>query len=29
VYVRDWLDANAGFRRYVLGELKRRGPLRS
>jgi uncharacterized protein YcaQ len=27
-YVRDWLAANASFRRYVLGELRRRGPLR-
>ena len=27
--VRDWMTANAGFRRYVLGELRRRGPLRS
>ena len=28
-YVREWLHANAAFRRYVLGELRRRGPLRS
>jgi len=28
-YVRDWLDANAAFRRYVLRELRRRGPLRA
>ena len=28
-YVREWLKANATFRRYVLGELRRRGPLRS
>lgn len=28
-YVREWLDANAGFRHYVLSELRRRGPLRS
>lgn len=28
-YVREWLNANASFRRYVLGELRRRGPLRS
>ena len=27
--VRDWLAANARFRRYVLGELERRGPLLS
>jgi uncharacterized protein len=26
-YVREWLAANASFRRYVLGELRRRGPL--
>lgn len=26
---RDWLRANASFRRYVLGELERRGPLLS
>jgi uncharacterized protein len=25
----EWLDANQPFRRYVLGELKRRGPLRA
>jgi uncharacterized protein len=29
VYVRDWLRANDAFRRYVLGELRRRGPLRA
>jgi uncharacterized protein len=29
VYVRDWLKANDAFRRYVLGELRRRGPLRA
>jgi hypothetical protein len=29
VYVREWLAANDGFRRYVLRELRRRGPLRS
>jgi uncharacterized protein YcaQ len=28
-YVRDWLAANAGFRRYVLRELRARGPLRT
>ena len=28
-YVREWLTANAAFRRYVLRELERRGPLRS
>jgi uncharacterized protein YcaQ len=28
-YVREWLAANVAFRRYVLGELRRRGPLRS
>ncbi len=28
-YVRAWLTANASFRRYVLRELRRRGPLRS
>lgn len=28
-YVRDWLDANEAFVRYVLGELRRRGPLRA
>jgi len=28
-YVREWLAANAAFRRYVLRELRRRGPLRS
>jgi uncharacterized protein YcaQ len=28
-YVRDWLRANDAFRRYVLAELRRRGPLRA
>jgi uncharacterized protein len=28
-YVRDWLAANAAFRRYVLRELRTRGPLRT
>jgi uncharacterized protein YcaQ len=28
-YVREWLITNAGFRRYILRELRRRGPLRS
>jgi len=28
-YIHEWLAANAGFRRYVLRELRRRGPLRS
>jgi uncharacterized protein YcaQ len=28
-YVRRWLDENAAFRRYILRELRRRGPLRS
>jgi uncharacterized protein YcaQ len=28
-YTRDWLAANASFRRYVLRELKLRGPLRT
>ncbi len=28
-YTRDWLAANASFRRYVLRELKVRGPLRT
>jgi uncharacterized protein YcaQ len=28
-YVRDWLAANGEFVRYVLGELRRRGPLRA
>ena len=28
-YVRDWLEANRDFERYVLGELRRRGPLRA
>jgi uncharacterized protein YcaQ len=27
--VRSWLEANAGFKRYVLAELRKRGPLRS
>jgi uncharacterized protein YcaQ len=26
---REWIAANAAFRRYILAELKRRGPLRS
>lgn len=29
VYWRDWMKANAAFRRYVLAELRRRGPLRT
>src|SRR5262249_7872675 len=29
VYSRGWLARNQSFRRYVLGELRRRGPLRS
>jgi uncharacterized protein len=29
VYVRNWLEANEAFRRYVLRELRRRGPLRA
>ena len=29
VYWREWLKANASFRRYVLAELRRRGPLRT
>ena len=29
VRVRDWLQENAGFRRYILRELKTRGPLRA
>jgi uncharacterized protein YcaQ len=29
VYLRMWLAENASFRRYVLRELRRRGPLRS
>jgi uncharacterized protein YcaQ len=29
VYTRGWLDANKPFERYVLRELRRRGPLRS
>jgi uncharacterized protein YcaQ len=29
VYWREWMAANAGFRRYVLSELRRRGPLRT
>jgi uncharacterized protein YcaQ len=28
-YVRDWLEANAAFRRYVLRELRDRGPVRA
>jgi uncharacterized protein len=28
-YWREWLKANAAFRRYVLSELRRRGPLRT
>jgi uncharacterized protein len=28
-YIHEWLAANAGFRRYILRELRRRGPLRS
>ena len=28
-YVRDWLAANQRFERYVLSELRRRGPLRA
>jgi len=28
-YVRDWLQANRSFRRYVLRELRTRGPLRT
>lgn len=28
-YVREWLRSNARFRRYVVAELRRRGPLRS
>jgi uncharacterized protein YcaQ len=28
-YVRDWLEANDAFVRYVIGELRRRGPLRA
>jgi uncharacterized protein YcaQ len=28
-YVREWVTANAAFRRYVLRELRRRGPLQS
>jgi len=28
-YTREWLRSNAGFRRYLLRELRRRGPLRS
>jgi uncharacterized protein YcaQ len=28
-YVRDWLHANRSFRRYVLRELRTRGPLRT
>lgn len=29
MYIRDWLKANATFRRYVLRELRDRGPLRA
>jgi uncharacterized protein YcaQ len=29
VYIREWLQANAGFRRSVLDRLRRHGPLRS
>ncbi len=29
VYIRGWLEANKPFQRYVLRELRRRGPLRS
>jgi len=29
VHVHEWLEANAAFRRYVLRELRRRGPLRA
>ena len=28
-YIREWVAANAAFRRYVLAELRRRGPLLS
>jgi uncharacterized protein YcaQ len=28
-YVRRWLEANGAFVRYVIGELRRRGPLRA
>jgi uncharacterized protein YcaQ len=28
-YVREWLGGNESFRRYVVGELRQRGPLRS
>ena len=28
-YIREWLEQNAAFRRYVLRELRLRGPLRS
>jgi uncharacterized protein YcaQ len=28
-YIHQWLAANAGFRRYILRELRKRGPLRS
>jgi uncharacterized protein YcaQ len=28
-YIREWVSANASFRRYVLRELRRRGPLLS
>jgi uncharacterized protein len=29
VYVREWIDANDAFVRYVVAELRRRGPLRA
>ena len=28
-YIKEWLIANAGFRRYVLRELRRNGPMRA
>jgi uncharacterized protein len=28
-FIHEWLSANQGFRRYILRELRRRGPLRS
>jgi uncharacterized protein len=28
-YIHEWLAANVGFRRYILRELRKRGPLRS
>jgi hypothetical protein len=28
-YIHEWLAANTGFRRYILRELRKRGPLRS